>query len=665
MTPFPVPMRAPGALGSGESSGARGRHLLSAALALMGLSAGYLAMRLELVLGRFDTLSFLLAEPAGRTEGMKLAILGCGALLSLLAVATLISLRLAAGGAGAALLIVAALCGPLGRPLLSQDRGLEESLLYRLRGLADIGLVAGLFLLFLALLPAILALPPGRLERALQRAGSWARREWGRIAPARRRFLLAAAVFVVAVTLGQVVLQDFPNSSDENSYLTQARIFASGRLWIPAPPHPEFFRARSFVMDAENGRFFAKAFPGWAALLSVAVKLGAPSILNPLLAALTVALLGWLAARLLGDSGEAPALVLLAATPFFLFNAASYFNHPLTLLLITAFLAAVLRAEETGSASWAAAAAAAAGAALTVRPASAVLLTAPFLASLAWRFFGARRWGNLAALALPLAASAGLLALYNATLYGSAWRTGYQAYDPGDIRPGFGTDNLMVTGWWLVKLLLWVLPGSLAGLIFLRGSYGPGHTDRQRRLFFLMATALLMHALAHLIFQNKGSNEYGPRYYLDGFVYLVLLAVAGWQRFLAAQHGAAAERARRGLALAAAAAVCLTFLLTLPLLSYHYRDKVRHNRDLYASMQATGLRSALVFLQTGSGRMPPGDLVRNPLDFRSGIVYARDLGQESRRQLQALYPDRPALVYSYDPFLRRSTLEPMESGGTR
>ena len=665
MTPLPVPMRAEDALRPGEPTGSRGRHLLAAALALAGLSTGYLALHLERVLGRFDTLAFLLADPAGRTEGIKLAVLACGGLLSLLALASLISMRLAAGGAGLALLIAAALCHPLGTPLLSQERGLEESLLYRLRGLADIGLVGGLFLLFLALLPTLLARAPGGLERAVERIVAAARRRWRATSPAWRRLLLAAAVFAAALALGQAILQDFPNSSDESSYLTQARIFAAGRLWVPAPPHPEFFRARSFVMDAEHGRFFAKAFPGWSALLAVAVKAGVPQILNPLLAALTVALLGWLAARLLGPRGEAPALVLLAATPFFLFNAASYFNHPLTLLLVTAFLAAVWKVEQTGSARWAAAASAAAGAALAVRPASALLLTAPFLVALAWRFVRDRRGAHLAALVLPLAASVALLAIYNTTLYGSAWRTGYQAYDPGDIQAGLGPENLMVTAWWLVKLMLWVLPGSLVGIVFLvRVPEGESSTP-SRRLLTLAAIAFILHAVGHLLFQNKGSNEYGPRYYMDGFVYLALLAAAGWQRWLAAQRGSAAERARRGLVLSGAAALALTFALTLPLLAYHYRDKVAHNRDLYTTVRATGLKSALVFLSTGSGRMPPGDLVRNPLDFRTGIVYARDLGQESRRQLQALYPDRPALVYSYDPFQRRSRLELLESGGAR
>jgi len=94
---------------------------------------------------------------------------------------------------------------------------------------------------------------------------------------------------------------------------------------------------------------------------------------------------------------------------------------------------------------------------------------------------------------------------------------------------------------------------------------------------------------------------------------------------------------------------------------FHYRDKVNHNRDLYTSVEQAGISSALIFLATGSGRMPPGDLVRDPLDFRSGVVYARDLGPEADQGLAALYPDRPALVYVYDPRARRSTLRPLHA----
>jgi dolichyl-phosphate-mannose-protein mannosyltransferase len=651
--------------GAARPAAGEGRFLLAGLFSLAGFFCGYLALKLESAVARFDTLSFLLADPEGRLVRIREGLLLTGAGLALLAILALVSWRLATGGLGLALLAVGGLAAPLSRSYLADQRGLEESLVYRVRGLADIGLVGGIFVLFLAMLPGILQAPPGAFESAIRRLASGASRAWGSLSPLARRSLVAGVALAAALALGKGPLRDFPNSSDESSYLTQARIFASGRLWVPSPPHPEFFRARSFVMDTEQGRFFAKAFPGWAALLSLGVLAGAPWLVNPLLSALTLVILGWLAVQLLGQEAELPTLGLMVVTPFFLFNAASYFNHPLTLLLLTLFLAAVVQMERGRGDRWPLAAGAAVGAAFTVRPASALLLTAPILLYLIWRAIQSHRWRSLVCLLLPMGVFIAFVGTYNRILYGSSWRTGYAAYDPGDIRAGFSGDNLAVTGWWILKLLLWTLPGSLAGLYFLARGRKLAEWFRQEPLLALMALGLLLQAGGHLVFQNKGSNEYGPRYYYDGWVFLALLMAAGWKRVLES-HGRGKERdlTRRGLVLGGAMAAALTVTLTLPLLAFHYRDKVDHNRDVYTRVESTGLPAALVFLKTGSGRMPPGDLVRNPLDFRTGIVYARDLGQESRRQLIALYPDRPALVYAYDSHTRSSRLEPAESEET-
>lgn len=651
--------------GAARSAAGDGRFLLAGMFSLAGFSCGYLALKLESAVARFDTLSFLLADPEGSLARIREGLLLTGAGLALLAILALVSWRLATGGLGLALLAVGGLAAPLSRSYLADQRGLEESLVYRVRGLVDIGLVGGIFLLFLAMLPGILQAPPGALESAIRRLVSSAGRAWGSLSPLARRSLVGGVALIAALALGRGALRDFPNSSDESSYLTQARIFASGSLWVPSPPHPESFRARSFVMDTEQGRFFAKAFPGWAAVLSLGVLAGAPWLVNPLLSALTLVILGWLAVHLLGPEAELPTLGLMMVTPFFLFNAASYFNHPLTLLLLTLFLASVVQMERGRGDRWALAAGAAVGAALTVRPASALLLTGPILLYLMWRAIPSRRWRSLACLLLPVGVFVACIGTYNRVLFGSPWRTGYAAYDPTDIQAGFGGDNLAVTGWWIFKLLLWTLPGSLAGLYFLARGRRFAEWFQQEPLLALMALALLLQAGGHLIFQNKGSNEYGPRYYYDGWVFLTLLMAAGWKRLLESQgKGKEQDPTRRGLVLGGAVAVALTVTLTLPLLAFHYRDKVDHNRDVYTRVESTGLSTALVFLKTGSGRMPPGDLVRNPLDFRTGIVYARDLGQESRRQLIALYPDRPALVYAYDSHTRSSLLEPAESEGT-
>jgi hypothetical protein len=271
-----------------------------------------------------------------------------------------------------------------------------------------------------------------------------------------------------------------------------------------------------------------------------------------------------------------------------------------------------------------------------------------------------RRWSFPAAAAAPVLASIAGLAAYQKRMFGSILTTGYAAYDPGDIRPGLGGDHLAVTGWWLVKAWFWLMPGILAGLWFAAAGRRPRDWFRKDPVQALMLLSLIVLVLLYLVFQNKGGNEYGPRYYYDGLVYLAILLAAGWGRAAEALAGRVRpERARRGAALVLSCGALLTVAGALPFLAWHYRDKVAHNRDLYRTVEAAGLSSALVFLATGSGRMPPGDLVRNPLDFRTGVVYARDLGAAANLGLAALYPDRPALVYAYDARARRSTLRPL------
>ncbi len=661
MTPVSESLARPaGSAPPAPGGGSAARHALAAALALSGTLCGFLSLRLESVLGRFDTLAYLLADPDGRLARLRLLVGAAGGVLALLALAALRSARLTAGLGGILLLAVGFLAPATGRIWFASEKGLEESLVYRLRGLSDVGLVGGIFLLFLAALPRILSSPPGPLEVRLTRALRGGARRWLSLPAVLRGGTVGIVAFAAAVAVGTIILADFPNSSDENSYLTQARIFASGRLWVPAPPHPEFFHARSMILDAEKGRFFAKAFPGWAAFLSLGVLLGAPWVVNPLLSALTLVLAGWIGRRLLGPGGEPALVAMILLTPFFLLNSGSYFSHPLTLLCITLFLAALVRLAGGGRAGWAAVAGVAAGVALGTRPAAAAALLLPFLVWMGVRWSRGREWGRLAFFLVPVGVALAILGWYNHILYGSAVRTGYGAYDPSDIRLGIDADHLAVSGWWLLKLLFWTVPGTLAGIYFLVRGRGARALFREEPLLALCGLSLLLLGAGYLLFQNKGSNEYGPRYYYDGFIYLALLMTAGWMRAADRLAGRVPRaRAARGVGLVLACGAFLALFGSVPLLLAHYRDKIAHNRDLYVAAERAGLSSGLVFLETGSGRMPPGDLVRNPLDFRSGTLYVRDLGAEADRTLAALYPDRSAVVYAYDPHRRSSTLRPL------
>jgi hypothetical protein len=392
----------------------------------------------------------------------------------------------------------------------------------------------------------------------------------------------------------------------------------------------------------------------------VGVVAGAPWVVNPLLSAATLILAGWAGGRLLGRHGDLAVVGLILPTPFFLLNAGSYYNHPAMVLMITLFLVATIHLFERPSPVWAIVAGLALGAAIWIRPGSALPLTLPFGVWLAAGWVRKGRWGLLASAAAPVAMALAGIALYNRVMFGSIWQTGYGAYDPGDIQAGLGMDHLAITGWWLLKLFLWLVPGTLAGLWLLLKGRRLRDWVRQDPILGLMLLSLAGLVLTYLLFQNKGGNEYGPRYYYDGVVYLAILLAAGWMRAPEAFEGVVAKATvRRAAALALGFGAVLSIFASIPFLMYHYRDKVSHNRDLFASVERSGRSSALVFLETGSGRMPPGDLVRNPLDFRSGVVYAKDLGLEADQALAALYADRPALVYAYDPVARRSSLRPL------
>jgi len=641
----------------------RSGQILAGAMAAGATALGLIAWNLKTLVGRYDTLAYLLQEAhAVEMARLQAALLIAALTLMAVGVVALFSWRAALFLVGGGLLLAGILAGPWARAYLAPAGGLEESLIYRLRGFSAIGAIGGLFLLFLSRIPALLEHPAGGWERSLS---DRIRRGVERLQATpsfRRRIALGVLAFLLATTVGLLVLQDFPNSSDENSYLTQARIFAAGKLWVEAPPRSEFFRARSFIMDDARGRFFAKAFPGWAAILSLGVRAEVPWAVNPLLSATALILAGWAGGRVLGRCGELAVIGIILISPFFILNAASYFNHPATVLLVTLFLVAVIRLSEGAGFGWAVVAGLATGSGLWIRPGPVLTLTIPLGLWVASKWVRERRWGMVAAAAAPVMAAVAGLDGYNRRMFGSIWRTGYGAYDPADLQPGFGVDPLAVTGWWLLKLCFWLAPGVLAGLWFLMHRRRWREWFRREPVLVLMLVSLAALAISYLIFQNKGSNEYGPRYYYDGITFLAILLAAGWLRAPEVLEGTIAPgKARRGAALALGCGALLTVAGSIPFLMFHYRDKVNHNRDLYTSVEQAGISSALIFLATGSGRMPPGDLVRNPLDFRSGVVYARDLGPEADQGLAALYPDRPALVYVYDPRARRSTLRPLHA----
>ena len=131
----------------------------------------------------------------------------------------------------------------------------------------------------------------------LQRAYTWlaARLTMGRDAdtprPWDRRLPVIAAlwVFVASAVLAVVVFQRVPHIDDSISYLFEAKYMAAGVLWLPRPADPESFGVAHSIVDGD--KWYSKFFPGWPAVLAIGVAAGAPWLVNPLLAAMTILLI--------------------------------------------------------------------------------------------------------------------------------------------------------------------------------------------------------------------------------------------------------------------------------------------------------------------------------------------------------------------------------------
>jgi hypothetical protein len=199
----------------------------------------------------------------------------------------------------------------------------------------DLAGAAGLLLL-LALLPLSrrVALDPAALARSV----------------ARHHWLIAALVWLLLSIGSRYLYHAHPLSMDEYAASFQATAFANGSLAGRVPPElldwvlPEEFQTHFFAVNRVSGGLASAYWPGFALLLTPFVWLGIPWACNPLIAAVSMLLVGQLARELVGDEEARGWAILLAlASPAFTVNGISFYSMPAHLLFNLAFVWLLLR----------------------------------------------------------------------------------------------------------------------------------------------------------------------------------------------------------------------------------------------------------------------------------------------------------------------------------
>jgi len=560
------------------------------------------------------------------------------------------------------------------------------------RYLGELALALWILAVNLCNLALVAAAVPG--DR-LAAAAAWIGARFGSgPAPASRwdRWLprvAAAWVTLVSAALAGWVFEGIPHIPDDIAYWFQAKYFAAGHLYLPAPPDRESFEVGQVVND--GAKWYGYGSPGWPAVLALGVWVGAPWLVNPLLSGASVLLAhAWL--RRLGDRRVANAVcLLLAASPWLLFMGASFLTHTLSVAATLACLLAVERARSARSAGLAALAGACLGAAFLARPLEGVLVALPI--GLWCLGLGAARL-PLRALAAAGAAGlalGGLVFPYNRALTGDPTTFPIETWTdavwyPGANRIGFGADIGNV-GWshldplpghGLLDVVLnanqnfYMASFELFGWAF--GSLGFAALALSWRCWRgpdgLLLGLIASIVAGHSLYWFSGGPDIGARYWYATLVPFVALGVRGMaearRRWSAAGGGRLGALRLDAFVVAASLSALVNVIPVRSLGKYHDYRGVR--ADIARLSDERGFGRSLVFVREAHKSDYPSAFLFNPATLAGdGTIYARDAGARQRAAVEAAFPDRPVwVVGSHEPGAPFTVLEgPLPAAGRR
>lgn len=487
--------------------------------------------------------------------------------------------------------------------------------------------------------------------------------------------IIALAV-VLYVVVAWLVFNGRPLLIDEIIQVFQARIFAHGRLWLPAPAYPEFSSSMHLI---DTGRVYGQFPAGGPAMLAIGSLLHAEWIVGPLAGGVSA----WAFARLLRRveprlAVRRFALALFALAPFVVFMSGSHMNHvtaSMWLVLATTALFAAM-ADGDGRLGAALACGFSLGMAATIRPVDALVFALP---AGGWFLFRALRqgaWRSMLAAGLGVAIPVALLCAVNWATTGAPLRFGYtvmwgRSHDLGFHAAPWGDVHTPARGLELLNLYFLRLqgylfetpfPALLPAIAWL--GFGREHDEADR--YFVVSSALL--CLLYAAYWHDGFYL-GPRFLFPLAPALALFSAR------ALTLPVANPLARRALGVALVTGLVMGIVMLVPIRVQQYKQGMISLRwDADAALDKAGITNGLVLVRESWGSellvrlwalgvsRPAAEHYYRTIDpclLELTISGLEQLGADSTRSLAALEPlvrDSARLVRaneSSDPTLRR------------
>lgn len=430
-------------------------------------------------------------------------------------------------------------------------------------------------------------------------------------------------------------LRLFPNSADEYAYLFQAEDLANGKLWSEIHPLPEFFDFHHIVQM--DGKWMSRFPPGWPVMLAAAYLVNIPPFLiNLIIGVLALWFFYKLVRRLYDERIAIWSVVAVAFTGYYIFNAASYFSHTSSFLHVVCAIYFTFRYFDKRQAGFAILAGFFVGMLALTRPYTAILIYAPFYLYIAVAY----KWESLKPLVLTTAGAMPVMLFllwYNYQTTGNmALPVTVWAYD--DEALGFVKEHTPAAGLKhifkrFVMFLYWASPHLLIlyGIFLLSRLRDFRNILRHPEDYFFIVLVF-----GYFFYYEYGGNQYGPRFYFEGFPFLVSFIAVKVLR-----HNNIWGRAFFFTGI-------LFALVKIPFITAREHEVVNERMDVYDKVAEANVTNAVVFIGSHTGVIRPmyeANLNRNDKEYKNDVLYALDLGQHNGA-LMEFYPGRKFYRYT-------------------
>lgn len=468
------------------------------------------------------------------------------------------------------------------------------------------------------LMDGALVLGVGVLLAILSRRLTWLWRPgwWAPVVErAERRPVVTAALigvgaFLLYAVVAQVVFSAKPLLIDEIIQVWQARMLASGRLWVPTPEYPEFTSAMHLV-DHEGRRF--GQFPmGGPAMLALGSLVRLEWLVGPFFGAVSAVLVWRLFRRIEPRAGVALAGALLfALAPFTVFMAGSHMNHVTALTWLLVAMVGLARATGSDAPRWSDGllCGLGLGVAATIRPVDALAFALPAAAWLGWQAVRTRRPAAFLASGAGVAIPVALLLYANAqttghpllfgytVMWGSAHDLGFHATPWGDVHTPLAGLELLSLYFLRLQLYLFEapIPALLPAAVALFLTRTLTSFDR-----YLLVSAGLVVGLYWMYWHD--GFFLGPRFMYPLAPVLVLWTARALPTLREQLERAGDGRAYRVVVFGSLACAPLILLNTTAIRGQEYRAGLRTMRfDADKAAARAGVRDALILVRESWG----------------------------------------------------------------